>query len=61
MKAQYAGFKATERQNIVVEVGKEYRVDLVVEPGAQSEQVTVAADLTPVETTNGVAAQSVIS
>ncbi|MDE3158881.1 MAG: carboxypeptidase regulatory-like domain-containing protein [Acidobacteriota bacterium] len=54
VKAQYAGFKATERQNIVVEVGKEYRVDLVVEPGAQSEQVTVAADLAPVETTNGV-------
>lgn len=54
VKAQYAGFKATERQNVVVEVGKEYRVDLVVEPGAQSEQVTVAADLAPVETTNGV-------
>jgi hypothetical protein len=54
VKAQYAGFKATERQNIVVEVGKEYRVDLVVEPGAQSEQVTVAADLAPVETSNGV-------
>ena len=54
VKAQYPGFKATERSNIVVEVGREYRVDLVVEPGSQSEQVTVAADLAPVETTNGV-------
>ena len=54
VKAQYPGFKATERQNIVVEVGKEYRVDLEVQPGSQTEQVTVAADLAPVETTNGV-------
>src|SRR5437868_2444801 len=49
VRAQFPGFKATERQNIVVEVGKEYRVDLVVEPGAQSEQVTVSAGLAPVE------------
>src|SRR5579871_2201154 len=54
VKAQYPGFKATERPNIVVEVGREYRVDLIVEPGSQAEQVTVAADLAPVETTNGV-------
>jgi hypothetical protein len=54
VRVQYPGFKATERSNIVVEVGREYRVDLVVEPGSQSEQVTVAADLAPVETTNGV-------
>ena len=53
VKAQFAGFKVTERQNIVVEVGKEYRVDLVVEPGAQSEQVTVAAGIALVETTSG--------
>lgn len=54
VKVTYPGFKATERQNIVVEVGKEYRVDLTAEPGSQSEQVTVAADLAPVETTSGV-------
>jgi len=54
VRAQFPGFKSTERQNIVVEVGKEYGVDLVVEPGAQSEQVTVAAGLAPVETTSGV-------
>ena len=53
VRARYSGFKATERQNIVVEVGKEYRVDLVIEPGAQSEQVTVVAGLAPVETTSG--------
>ena len=54
VRVQYPGFKATERSNIVVEVGREYRVDLVVEPCSQSDQVSVAADLAPVETTNGV-------
>src|ERR1700757_4038337 len=36
VKAEFPGFKATERQNIVVEVGKEYRVDMSIEPGEQS-------------------------
>src|SRR5689334_7244887 len=54
VRAQYPGFKSTEQRNIVVEVGKEYRVDLVIEPGAQSEQVTVSAEVAAVETTSGV-------
>src|SRR6516164_7012033 len=44
VRAQFAGFKETERQNIVVEVAKEYRVDLVLVPGGSSEKVTVVAD-----------------
>jgi hypothetical protein len=54
VRAQFAGFKETERQNIVVEVAKEYRVDLVLVPGGSSEKVTVVADLPVVETTSGV-------
>src|SRR3974377_517907 len=54
VRAQFAGFKETERQNIVVEVAKEYRVDLVLEPGGSSEKVTVVAGLPVVETTSGV-------
>ena len=54
VKAEFPGFKATERQNIVVEVGKEYRVDLSIEPGEQSEKVTVTEGLPLVETTSGV-------
>src|SRR5215813_11599529 len=54
VRAEFAGFKATERQNIVVEVGKEYRVDLSIEPGEQSEKVTVTEGLPLVETTSGV-------
>lgn len=53
VRVQYPGFKSTERQNIAVEVGSEYRIDLEVQPGDQSERVTVAADLAPVETTSG--------
>src|SRR5207237_891882 len=53
VKAEFPGFKATERQNIVVEVGKEYRVDLSMEPGEQSEKVTVTEALPLVETTTG--------
>jgi hypothetical protein len=54
VRVEFPGFKSTERRELVVEVGKEYRVDLVIEPGSQSEQVTVAADVAPVETTSGV-------
>ena len=54
VRAQYPGFKSTERPSVAVEVGSEYRVDLIVEPGEQSEKVTVQADLAPVETTSGV-------
>src|SRR5215510_1134552 len=33
VKVEFPGFKATEQQNIVVEVGKEYHIDLAIEPG----------------------------
>src|SRR5258708_2852849 len=35
------GFKRTERQNILVEVGKEVRIDLTPQPGDQTQTVTV--------------------
>src|SRR5713226_2270761 len=31
IKVEFPGFKATERQNIGVEVGKEYRVDVTIQ------------------------------
>src|SRR5437016_13479607 len=54
VKVEFPGFRLIERQNIVVEVGKEYRVDLSMEPGEQSEKVTVTEGLPLVETTSGV-------
>jgi hypothetical protein len=53
VKVEFPGFKATERQSIAVEVGKEYRLDLAIEPGEQAEKITVSEDLPLVETTSG--------
>jgi hypothetical protein len=54
VKVEYRGFKATERQNIGIEVGGEYRVDLTLQPGEQTQTVTVTEALPLVETTSAV-------
>src|SRR5438094_5259414 len=41
VRVEFPGFKTLARENVVVEVGQEIRVDLTIEPGAQSETVTV--------------------
>src|SRR5579864_4569955 len=46
VRVEAKGFKALDRQNIVIEVGKEVRVDLTPEPGEQTLTVTVT-DLLP--------------
>src|SRR6266852_2374420 len=46
------GFKRVDRQNVVLEVGKEVRVDVTVQPGAQSQTITVTEAIPLVETTN---------
>jgi len=35
------GFKTLDRQNVVIEVGKEVRVDLTPQPGDQAQSVTI--------------------
>lgn len=52
LRAEFKGFKATERQNILLEVGQEVRVDLTLQPGEQSERITVTESLPLVETTS---------
>src|SRR6201987_1821107 len=52
VRAEAKGFKTTERQNVVLEVGKEIRVDLTVQPGEQTQSVTVTEAIPLVETTN---------
>ena len=54
VRAEYKGFRSTERQNIVLEVGKEARIDLELQPGEQTEKITVTEALPLVETTNAV-------
>jgi Carboxypeptidase regulatory-like domain/TonB dependent receptor len=45
------GFKVLDRQNIVIEVGKEVRVDLTPELGDQTQTVTVTGQMPLVDTT----------
>ena len=52
VRAEAKGFKMLERQNVVLEVGKEVRVDLTVQPGEQNQTITVTEAVPLVETTN---------
>jgi hypothetical protein len=52
VRAEAKGFKRLERQNVVLEVGKEVRIDLTVQPGGQEQTVTVTEAVPLVETTN---------
>jgi Carboxypeptidase regulatory-like domain len=52
VRAEANGFKRLERQNVVLEVGKEIRVDLTVQPGEQVQTVTVTEAIPLVETTS---------
>ncbi len=52
VRAEAKGFKKLDRQGVVIEVGKEVRVDLTVQPGEQEQTVTVTEAVPLVETTN---------
>src|SRR5712691_6569114 len=52
VRAEFKGFRSTERQNIVLEVGQEIRVDLTLQPGEQAQTITVTEALPLVDTTN---------
>jgi hypothetical protein len=52
VRVEIKGFKTLTRQNIVLEVGKEVRIDLTPQPGEQTQSVTVEAAAPLVESTN---------
>src|SRR5437868_1293314 len=52
VRAEAKGFKTVERSGIVLEVSGNLRVDLVLQPGEQTEKVIVTEALPLVETTN---------
>ena len=54
VRVEAKGFRTLDRENIVLEVGKEVRVDLTPQPGEQAQTVTVTESLPLVETTNAV-------
>ena len=52
VRVEAKGFKATERQNVVLEVGQELRIDLTLQPGEVTQTITVTEAVPLVETTN---------
>jgi len=52
VRVEAKGFQTLDRQNVVLEVGKEVRVDLTPQPGSQATTVTVTEAMPLVETTN---------
>src|SRR5271154_6348810 len=52
VRATAAGFATVDRQNVLVEVGQELRVDVTLNPGAQTQTVTVTEALPMVNTTS---------
>ena len=54
VRAEYKGFQAFERQNILIQVGTQVRVDLSLQPGEQAQTITVTEEIPQVQTTNAV-------
>src|SRR6202047_2783246 len=51
VRVESKGFKGFERQNILLEVGKELRVDAALQTGSQNEVVVVTEEVPMVDTT----------
>lgn len=54
VRATATGFQTVEHANVVVGVGQTIRVDLTLSPGAQTQSVTVNAELPSIDTTDAV-------
>jgi outer membrane receptor protein involved in Fe transport len=52
VRAEAKGFKTIERSGLSLEVGKDIRIDLTLQPGEQSQTVTVTEQAPMVETTD---------
>jgi hypothetical protein len=52
INAEAKGFKTAERTGILLETGKDLRVDLALQPGEQAQKIVVTEEMPLVETTN---------
>lgn len=52
VRAEAKGFSASDHPGILLEVGRDFRVDVVLQPGEQAQTITVTESLPMVETTN---------
>jgi hypothetical protein len=52
VRTEYKGFKTFERKNILLEVGKDVRVDAVLQPGSTNETIVITEQVPMVDTTS---------
>jgi outer membrane receptor protein involved in Fe transport len=52
VRAELKGFKIFERKNILLEVGKDVRIDAVMSPGSTTETITITEEVPMVDTTS---------
>jgi len=52
VRAEFKGFKTFERRNVIVEVGKDLRIDAVLQAGAQTDTITITEEVPLVDTTS---------
>ncbi len=52
VRVEVKGFKVFERKNIQIEVGKDLRVDVVLQTGSTSETITITEEVPMVDTTS---------
>ncbi len=52
VRAEAKGFRTVEHSGVLLEVGQNIRVDLVVQPGEQTQTITVTGEIPAVDTTD---------
>src|SRR5581483_5222346 len=52
VRAEAKGFRTVEHSGVLVEVGQSVRVDLTVQPGEQTQTITVTGEIPAVDTTD---------
>jgi outer membrane receptor protein involved in Fe transport len=52
VRAEFKGFKVFERKNILIEVGKDVRIDPVLQTGSTTETITITEEVPMVDTTS---------
>src|ERR1700739_2900583 len=52
IRAEAKGFRSAEHSGVLIEVGQNIRLDLVVQPGEQTQTVTVTGEVPAINTTD---------
>jgi hypothetical protein len=52
VRVEYKGFKTFERKNILIEVGKDVRIDAILQTGSTTEPITITEEVPMVDTTS---------